>query len=106
MANVRVILATVGQLDEAERLAGELVERRLAACVNIVGPIRSVYRWKDAIEREQEYLLLIKTTAERAADLAAAFTELHPYGLPERVELVVEGGSEAYLDWLTAQVSR
>lgn len=106
MADAKVVLTTVGLLEKAEQLASSLVERRLAACVNIVGPIRSVYRWKDAIEREQEYLLLIKTTAERAADLAAAFSELHPYELPERVELTIDGGSEAYLNWLSAQVDR
>lgn len=106
MANARVVLTTVGLLEKAEELAGTLVERRLAACVNIVGPIRSIYRWKEAIEREQEYLLLIKTTAERAADLAAAFAELHPYELPERVELSIEGGSNDYLEWLSAQAAR
>lgn len=106
MADAKVVLTTVGLLEKAEQLASSLVERRLAACVNIVGPIRSVYRWKDAIEREQEYLLLIKTTAERAADLVAAFSELHPYELPERVELTIDGGSEAYLNWLSAQVDR
>jgi periplasmic divalent cation tolerance protein len=93
-------------MEKAEALASALVERRLAACVNIVGPIRSIYRWKDAIEREQEYLLLIKTTAERAADLAATFSELHPYDLPERVEFNIEGGSGGYLEWLSAQVDR
>jgi periplasmic divalent cation tolerance protein len=106
MANARIVLTSVGTLEKAEQLAATLVERRLAACVNIVGPIRSVYRWKDAIEREQEYLLLIKTTAERAAELATAFTELHPYELPERVELTIDGGSEDYLEWLSAQVIR
>jgi periplasmic divalent cation tolerance protein len=106
MANARIVLTTVGLLEKAQQLASALVERRLAACVNIIGPIRSVYRWKGAIQREQEYLLLIKTTAERAADLAAAFGELHPYELPERVELSFDGGSDSYLQWLTAQVSR
>ena len=106
MADVRIVLTTVGLLEQAEKLASALVERRLAACVNVVGPIRSIYRWKGAIEREQEYLLLIKTTGERAADLAATFTELHPYELPEHVELNVEGGGEAYLNWLSAQIAR
>jgi periplasmic divalent cation tolerance protein len=106
VADARIVLTTVGLSENAEQLANALVERRLAACVNIVGPIRSVYRWKDAIEREQEYLLLIKTTAERAADLAAAFSELHPYELPERVELNIDGGSEDYLNWLSIQVGR
>jgi periplasmic divalent cation tolerance protein len=100
------VLTTVGLLKKAEELASALVERRLAACVNIVGPIRSIYRWKDAIEHESEYLLVIKTTAERAADLAAAFAELHPYELPERVELSIEGGSDDYLEWLGSQVAR
>jgi len=106
MANARIVLTTVGLLEKAEQIAATLVERRLAACVNIVGPIRSIYRWKDAIEREQEYLLLIKTTAERAADLASVFSELHTYELPERVELTIEGGSDAYLEWISAQVDR
>ena len=106
MANARIVLTTVGIMEKAEELAGALIERRLAACVNIVGPIRSIYRWKGGIEREQEYLLLIKTTAEKAADLAAAFAELHPYKLPERVELNIEGGSNEYLEWLSAQVDR
>ena len=106
MANARIVLTAVGSLVKAEQLAGTLVERRLAACVNIVGPVRSIYRWKNAIEREQEYLLLIKTTAERAAELAAAFAEFHPYELPERVELTIDGGSDNYLEWLSAQVTR
>jgi periplasmic divalent cation tolerance protein len=106
MANARIVLTTVASSEKAEQLAGVLVERRLAACVNIVGPIRSIYRWKDAIEREQEYLLVIKTTAERVAELAAAFAELHPYEVPEHVELAIEGGGEDYLQWLGAQVAR
>jgi len=104
MANARIVLTTIGSKELAEKLAQQLVERREAACVNIVGPIRSVYRWKERIESEEEYLLLIKTTAERAAQLQAAFDELHPYELPERVELAIEGGSEAYLAWLAAGV--
>ena len=106
MANVRIVVTTVGLLEKAEQFASALVERRLAACVNIVGPIHSIYRWKDAIQREQEYLLLIKTTAERAADLATAFAELHPYEVPERVELTIDAGSDAYLEWVIAQVGR
>ena len=106
MADARVVLTTVGLMETAEQMAAELVERRLAACVNIVGPIRSVYRWKGALEREQEYLLLIKTTTEQAPALANAFAELHPYELPERLELAIQGGSVAYLEWLSAQVAR
>lgn len=78
MAEARIILTSVGLMEKAEQIANTLVERRLAACVNIVGPIRSIYRWQDSVQREQEYLLLIKTTAERAATLATVFAEIHP----------------------------
>ncbi|HEY5174165.1 MAG TPA: divalent-cation tolerance protein CutA [Terriglobales bacterium] len=105
MTTARIVLTTIGQKQDAEKLALQLVERRLAACVNIVGPIRSVYRWKQKISNEQEYLLVIKTTAEHAAQLHATFKELHPYDLPECVELAVHGGSEDYLAWLTGEVS-
>lgn len=104
MAEARIVLTTVADKDSADKIAGELVERRLAACVNIVGPMHSIYRWKGATETQQEYLLLIKTTGEQAARLEAAFKELHPYDLPERLELSVEGGSEAYLAWIVAEV--
>lgn len=106
MADARLVLTTVGLMEKAEELARSLLERRLAACVNIVGPIRSIYRWKGRIENELEYLLLIKTTAGRAAEIETAFAELHPYELPERVELSVEGGSAAYLEWIAAQFTR
>ena len=104
MAEARIVLTTVGDEQKAEEFATALVERRLAACVNIVGPIRSVYRWKGKVEREREYLLLLKTTADQAARLEAVFKELHPYELPERVELSLEGGSEEYLAWTTGEV--
>jgi periplasmic divalent cation tolerance protein len=104
MAEVRVVLTTVGDEQRASELASALVERRLAACVNIIGPIRSVYRWKGKIERDNEFLLVIKTTADQAARLETAFKELHPYELPERVELSVEGGSEEYLAWIAGEV--
>ena len=105
MSNARIVLTTIGVKEVAERLAEQLVERRLAACVNIVGPIRSIYRWKHKVHNEQEYLLLIKTTAEHAAQLRSGFAGLHPYELPECVELPIEGGSEEYLAWLAAEVS-
>lgn len=104
MAETRIVLTTVGNEQAAEKLASELVERRLAACVNLVGPIESVYRWKGKIQGDKEYLLIIKTTAEQASRLQAAFKDLHPYELPEQVELAVEGGSEAYLAWIAGWV--
>ena len=106
MDKVRIVLTTVSSDAAAEALAQALVERRLAACVNILGPIRSIYRWQGAVENEPEYLLLVKTTADRTADLSRAFRELHPYELPELVELDVAGGSAAYLCWVIEQVSR
>ena len=105
MTTARIVLTTIGKQQDAEKLALQLVERRLAACVNIVGPIRSVYRWKQKISNEPEYLLVIKTTSELAGQLHSAFKQLHPYELPECVELGVQGGSEDYLAWLAGEVS-
>jgi periplasmic divalent cation tolerance protein len=104
MAEARIVLTTVSDEQQAEKLATTLVERRLAACVNIVGPIRSIYRWKGKVEREKEFLLILKSTSEQAARLETVFKELHPYELPERVELSVEGGSEEYLAWIAGEV--
>jgi periplasmic divalent cation tolerance protein len=106
MTNARIVLTTVGDKDAAQKLANQLVERRLAACVNIIGPITSVYRWREQVHSDPEFLLLIKTTAECVAQLRAALRSLHPYELPECVELAVTGGSEEYLAWVAAEVSR
>jgi len=105
MPNARIVLTTVGDRNAAEKLATQLVERRLAACVNIVGPMQSIYRWKGEVQNEQEYLLLVKTTSEGALQLRSALKELHPYELPECVELTVDAGSEEYLAWIAAEVS-
>lgn len=103
MAEPRIVLTTLADEQQAETFAATLIERQLGACVNIVGPIRSIYRWKGNIERQREFLLIIKTTSEQASRLEAAFKELHPYELPERVELSLEGGSEEYLAWITGE---
>jgi periplasmic divalent cation tolerance protein len=87
----------------AERLADLLVERRLAACVNILAPCRSVYRWKGAVQHDEEHPMLIKTTAERYGALEQALREGHPYELPEIIAVPIEGGLPAYLDWVTAE---
>ncbi len=104
MAEARIVLTSLADEQQASDFAAALVERRLAACVNIVGPVRSIYRWQGKLERENEFLLIIKTTSEQAARLEAAFNEMHPYELPELVELSVEGGSEAYLSWISGEV--
>ena len=101
----RIILCTAGSRAEADRLATALVERRLAACVNVVGPVASTYRWQGKVERADEFLLLIKSTAARFPAIAAAIKELHSYELPECVELAVTAGSDAYLEWIAENVA-
>lgn len=100
----RIILSTAGSSDEADALATLLVERRLAACVNVVGPMASTYRWQGKVERAEEFMLLIKTTAAQFAAVAAAIKEQHSYELPECVELAITAGSDAYLEWIAASV--
>jgi periplasmic divalent cation tolerance protein len=101
MTNVRIILTTTGSQEEADKIAHALVERRLAACVNIVPQIGSVYRWQGKVETAQEWLLLIKTKAELYERVRDAVKELHSYDLPECVMLDVTAGSQEYLDWIT-----
>ena len=84
----------------AERLATQLVEERLAACVQVLPGLRSVYRWQGALERSEEVLLLIKTTPERYPALQARLPALHPYELPELVAVEASAGLPAYLQWL------
>ncbi len=87
----------------AERLADLLLEQRLAACVNILAPCRSVYRWKDAVQHDEEHPMLIKTTTERYPELEKALRAGHPYELPEIVAVSVERGLPAYLEWVAAE---
>ncbi len=89
----------------AERLAEALVLQRVAACVNILGPCRSVYRWQGAVQKEDEHLMLIKSTADRYAALEAAIRAAHPYELPEIVAVPIERGLPAYLEWVAAETA-
>ena len=98
-----LVLTNLPDRAAAERLAESLIEKRLAACVNILAPCRSVYRWKDAVQHEEEHPMLIKTTAERYAELEAAIRAGHPYELPEIIAVPVERGLPAYLDWVVAE---
>ena len=100
MTNARIVLTTAGSADEAKKIAHELVERSLAACVNIVPQIESVYRWQGKVESASEWLLIIKTQAAAFERLCDAIKELHSYDLPECVMLEVSEGSKAYLDWI------
>lgn len=98
--NVRLVLTTVAQPEHARDLARELVNARLAACVNIVPGITSVYRWREGIEEDSEILLLIKTTDERFPELRARLEALHPYEVPELLAFESTAVSDAYLRWL------
>jgi periplasmic divalent cation tolerance protein len=82
----------------------QLVERRLAACVNLVGPIESVYRWQGAVENAREWLLIVKTTTAQFEDVRAALRELHSYELPECIAFAIEDGSTEYLAWIGSNV--
>jgi periplasmic divalent cation tolerance protein len=100
-----VALSTVGSAEDAERIARALVERRLAACVNVVPGVVSVYRWKGGVDRDEERLLVIKTRADRLEALREALVALHPYELPELVAMPIQAGHAPYLAWLDESVS-
>lgn len=90
----------------ARRLAEALVQDRLAACVQLVGPMRSIYRWDGKLEESIEWLLLIKTTTDMAAHLQDHLRGLHPYDMPEIIVLPVVGGDPGYLEWIGTEVRR
>jgi periplasmic divalent cation tolerance protein len=100
MTDCVVVLVTVGSRSDADRIAEALVGEQLAACVNIVGPIRSVYRWENRIQRDDELLLVIKTRAAHFDALAARITALHSYQTPEVIALPITAGAAPYLQWL------
>ena len=102
---VFVTLVTAPDAETGARLGRTLVEERLAACVNLVPGVRSIYRWEGRVEEDGEVLLVLKTRAERAAALAARVVELHPYDVPEVLHFQPAGGSEAYLDWVRAETA-
>jgi periplasmic divalent cation tolerance protein len=99
------ITTTVGSREEADRIATTIVERRLAGCVQVVGPIRSVYRWEGRIEHGEEWLCQSKTTRELYDAAEKAIRELHSYDCPEIIATPIVAGSEAYLQWLAEQLS-
>ena len=101
--SVLLVLTNLPDRASAERLADTLIEKQLAACVNILAPCRSVYRWKGAVQHVEEHPMLIKTTPERYGALEQAIRAGHPYELPEIITVSVEGGLQAYLDWVAAE---
>lgn len=100
MSDKKIVLTNTGSREEAEKIAHALVERRLAACVNLVSPIHSVYRWQGKVETAAEHLLIIKTTGALFDSVAQAIRELHSYELPECIQVAIEGGSAEYLEWI------
>ena len=100
MTDKQIVLSTAGSEDEARKIARSLVERQLAACVNIIPRIESIYRWQGKVESSQEWLLLIKTSAEKFAAVRDAIRALHSYELPECIAVNIEDGSAEYLQWL------
>lgn len=104
MTDARVVFTTTGSAEEARTIARTLVDQHLAACVNIVPQIESIYRWEGKVESAQECLLLIKTTAACFPAVREAIHAGHSYELPECICLPVEQGSEGYLKWIEAGV--
>src|ERR1700730_3829344 len=104
MTDKRIVLTTAGSQEEAHKIARHLVENRLAACVNIVPQVESIYRWQGKVDSAREWLLLVKTTQERFLAVRDAIRELHSYELPECVVLNIEDGSSEYLQWLADSV--
>jgi len=102
MSDVILVLTTVADDARADALARALVDERLAACVNLHGPMASIYRWKGRVAQDAERQLIIKTTRARLRALEARLRDLHPYELPELLVLPVAGGSSAYLNWVRA----
>jgi len=105
MADCWIALTTLSSREQAEQLAEALVAERLAACVNVLGPVTSVYRWEGRVERDEEVLLFIKTTRAGVAPLQTRVLELHPYDTPEFLAFEVGAGSAGYLDWVAGSVA-
>jgi periplasmic divalent cation tolerance protein len=104
MSRYLLVLTTIGSEAEAARLGRRLVEKGLVACVNDVGPVKSVFTWKGNLEEASERLLLMKTRSDCYQDLEAAIQELHPYDVPEVIAMPIELGSKAYLSWIDENV--
>jgi len=106
MPGVIQVVTTTSSREEAERIARALVEGRLAACVQVLGPITSTYRWEGAIETGQEWRCEAKTRAELFGEIEQAIRRLHSYQVPEILAVPVAAGSADYLGWLDAEVKR
>src|SRR5262245_14557916 len=106
MPNHIQVITTTETKEDAQRIAAALVERRLAACVQVAGPITSTFRWEGEVQTATEWQCIAKTRAALYAGVEAAIRELHPYQVPEIVAMPIASGSEAYLEWIDAEVER
>ena len=106
MTDKRIVLTTCGSEEEARRLAYYLVENKLAACVNVISQVNSIYRWQGKVESAWEWLLVVKTTKKIFPKVREAILGLHSYETPECIVLSVEGGSSSYLQWIDESVSQ
>ncbi|HUR33411.1 MAG TPA: divalent-cation tolerance protein CutA [Vicinamibacterales bacterium] len=100
-----LVLTTVPSAEVGEAIARALVDRALAACVNVLPPMTSIYRWKGEVHRDAECQVIVKTVGARVDAVQERITELHPYDLPEFLVVPVEGGDPAYLAWVAAESS-
>jgi periplasmic divalent cation tolerance protein len=99
-----MVFITVGHEDEAKRIAKKLLEERLAACVNIIKDVKSYFLWKGEIDKVEEYLLIIKTIANKVNDIIKRVKEIHSYQVPEIIWINLSGGSEDYLNWINEEL--
>ena len=105
MTDKRIVLTTAGSEEEARKIARALVERSLAACVNVVPQVTSIYRWRGKVEEAHEWLLIVKTTAGAFEEVRSAISTLHSYEVPECVCLAIEDGASDYLQWIGDSVA-
>ena len=103
MEKIIQIVTTASDRKIIEKIGRELIEKRLIACAQIVGPIQSVYRWKGKVEETDEWLLLMKTRESHYPAIEAEFRRLHPYEIPEIIATVIEKGLPEYMDWVTKE---
>ncbi|MFX1454177.1 MAG: divalent-cation tolerance protein CutA [Promethearchaeota archaeon] len=98
--NFYIFIVTVPNIEEGKKIAQNLVETKLAACVNIIKNVSSIYRWKEEIQEDDEHLLIIKTTEDKSEVLIEEINKIHSYDIPECIGLKIEKGSQKYLNWI------
>jgi periplasmic divalent cation tolerance protein len=106
MSQYSIVLTAVDSYDLAHQISQALVENKLAACVQVIGPISSTYSWKGSIQTESEWLCLIKTRQDLLEDVEKAVSEMHSYEVPEVIAIDIVDGSEKYLAWMTGVLSQ